>query len=1433
MVYLLGEIGSEMNISKEIAALKQQLEQEKAARLKAEKITEAQAHVLENLILIEPITPFLGSNNTQHPIILKYNALHELLPLNKAAQDFLNTQVQDRLLAFKRLLQHKLYQFNNTSDSALHTSVSDNLYKLLVVPAYDDAGYILYLTDAQQTNSAANALQESRNFVKNIARTIPDIIYIYDLEESKNIYLNEHIKSILGYTDADVASISSEMLRALILPEDVVKLYRHVKQMQKTADGEVLEVEYKVRCKDGRIKNLLCRESVFRRNMQGEVKQIIGSAQDVTTLHQKSKELLRQKDFYESILNHIPSDVAVYNNKLEYLFLNPAAIKDPELRKWIIGKTNEDYSRYRGIPQERMKQRGAYLQRVLDEKALIEFEEAILDKEGKEQRFIRRLNPVLNDKSQVELVIGHGLNITELRKAQEEIVASEAKNRAILAAIPDLMFIINKDGYYLDMKNVDELHLTVPKDKVIGNHINQMLPQPLAEKLLRLIQRVVHTGQYEKTEYDIDFPDGTRYYEGRVLKYSDNEVLAIIRDNTEELKTAQEVQEKNDFIRQVVDSSPSLIFVKDAAGKFSFVNTECANLFGKSVNELVGASANTFYKHQDEPSFYNTVDKQVVEEGLVVKLEEKFTKPNGETVWLNTIKKPLFTSNGEVQVLGIATNITEQRQAKHRLEESEELFRLLSENSKDLISLHEPNGRYIYVSKACKELLGYEPEELIGSMPIDILHPEDIDLIGQKGNVNYLLEHKNILVQHRLLRKDGSVQWVETNIKPILNEAGEVVKIQSAVRDIEERKKAEEALKESEKKYRDLINYSRAYFCTHDMQGILQETNPYMLDMLGYTTDEMVGKNLKSFLPEHHQTNFNSYLREFRKKKLVEGIFTVLNKEQEERYLFYKNYKVEEPNTKPYIICIAQDITDRMHTEQQLKKAKEAAEESARVKENFLANMSHEIRTPMNGIMGMASLLNKSPLNQAQKNYIKIIQQSADNLLVIINDILDIAKIEAGKLELEEIPFNLTDTVKAAYQTLIYKAEEKELAYLIKPLHLKHQTVIGDPYRLNQVLLNLLNNAIKFTDAGSVTLSCSVLEENEEKLTLEFAVSDTGIGIPVDKRDYIFEGFAQAYSSTTRKYGGTGLGLSICRNLIEMQHGEIWVESEENHGSTFKFRLTYAKYNGNIDTPRKEDVDFTSLAGTKVLLAEDNEVNTFLAKSIMEGWDFEVEVARNGREAVEKAEQNTYDVILMDIQMPELSGLDATQLIRSSQDGTKAGIPIIALTANALKGDAEKYLSIGMNAYISKPFEEEELYLKIANILPHKVLSNRSASMKSIDKEENAPFAPLYDLSILHKMSRGNEAFIQRTKKLFIQTVPDTLSEIRVRQQQNDWAGVSAAAHKLKSTIDTLRIEKLKDVIRQIELGAKADEPNEAVEENIEFLQEVMAQVLQQMKTEV
>jgi signal transduction histidine kinase/CheY-like chemotaxis protein/HPt (histidine-containing phosphotransfer) domain-containing protein len=518
------------------------------------------------------------------------------------------------------------------------------------------------------------------------------------------------------------------------------------------------------------------------------------------------------------------------------------------------------------------------------------------------------------------------------------------------------------------------------------------------------------------------------------------------------------------------------------------------------------------------------------------------------------------------------------------------------------------------------------------------------------------------------------------------------------------------------------------------------------------------------------------------------------------------------------VTYLDQQITRRKEIEKELIAAKQAAEASSHVKEVFLANMSHEIRTPLNGIIGMSNQLNKTSLTEKQKLYLNTIQTASENLSIIINDILDLSKAESGKFALEIIGFNARETIERPYLAMKHRAEEKGLALTISFFDENLSYILlGDPYRLNQIILNLLSNAIKFTPKGSVDISCRVLEDIGEKQKVQITVSDTGIGIDTLYLKDLFENFSQEDSSFTRKFGGTGLGMSICKQLVELMNGEIKVVSEKGKGTAVSVIIDFEK--GSISNIPVEEFTYSNtniLKGKTILITDDNEMNRLLGATILSNFGAEIMEATNGAEAIDCLQQSHFDLVLMDIQMPVMDGIETTKVIR---DTISKEIPIVAFTAFASKGDNIKYLDAGMNDYVPKPFKEGQLL---------QVVCGWIAKMQIISTIETiaGPHSALYDLSKLNTMSGGNQVFVDKMLRLFIEHTPLSIKNLTESYSKKDFEAVRKVAHSLKTAIDNMGIQSLKNEIREIEHSAETYQTSRRLEFLITKVETVITKVV-------
>jgi len=713
-----------------------------------------------------------------------------------------------------------------------------------------------------------------------------------------------------------------------------------------------------------------------------------------------------------------------------------------------------------------------------------------------------------------------------------------------------------------------------------------------------------------------------------------------------------------------------------------------------------------------------------------------------------------------------------------------------------------------------KQILKFLPEGFLeseqGSQFIQAVnssynaYERDIDLLNHAFRINEeeyteingkLKEQINVR-QISIGRLKNSIDSISAKTESFNhgNESDELLDIVNFLDEqIDKRVQAEHMLRIREEKYRNIAANMRLGLLEVDNNDHISFVNQSFCDMSGYTVEELMGAEASTLFAKDEQVAILRQKTDLRRNGHSDAYeLKVYNKKGEPKWWLISG--APHYNDKGDLIGsigIHLDITGQKRLEHDLKEAKLQAEKSAEAKELFLANMSHEIRTPMNAIMGMSQQLYKTTLTSRQSTFLHAILHSAEHLLVIINDILDISKIEAGKLNLEAIGFSMQESVQGALEVMQHKAEEKGLVLKAVIDEAVNEVLIGDPHRFKQVLLNMISNSIKFTEKGSVTIGCSVLATAAGRQTIQIAVTDTGIGMDEAYLGQLFNKFSQEDDSVARKYGGTGLGMSICKKLIELMDGRIEVSSKKNEGTAITFILPFQTGNQS-DLPAKEEMVFNSslLAGCRILLVEDNEMNRLVATTTLEHYSVELQEAVNGEEAIRMLKNAHFDLVLMDVQMPVMNGIEATHAIRRDISAT---IPIIALTANAIKGESDKCIAAGMNAYISKPFQEQVLVRTICSLL------GKETGAEIPEKPAPTSAEALFDLEQLRQISHGDEKFIAKMVAMFVQTAPASIAAMKSALQTNDFAKVKSIAHGLKPSIDSFGIVSMKTRIRDIE----------------------------------
>lgn len=759
----------------------------------------------------------------------------------------------------------------------------------------------------------------------------------------------------------------------------------------------------------------------------------------------------------------------------------------------------------------------------------------------------------------------------------------------------------------------------------------------------------------------------------------------------------------------------------------------------------------------------------------------------------------LFRLNRDIQL---------RRKAEGELVKSEAKYREFVENAGVITYTADINGMFTFISKQVETLTGYTPEEMLGKHFSSLIPVEWIPEVAAKYEQQFINRVRESTHIFPITFKNNGIRWVEQDAI-LLEKDGKVTGFQCVVKDITEQelvrqklKKIEEEQKEYQYRIQAILDNAPLMIYVKDLEGRYLLVNRQCREIFGLTDEMVIGKTVFDVQGKKSSAErfFEADKQVIETRKPVE-LEDVLHLADGDRHLLTIKFPLfDKDNQLLGVSGFMKDITEMVKSRQEMILARQKAETAETLQEQFLANMSHEIRTPMNGIIGMTTLLMQTPLAQQQQEYVQMIKQSSDNLLVLINDILDLSKIKAGKISIEKISFGLSDITKSLHASFKIKAEEKGLNFSILlhpdvPLYL-----VGDPHRLGQILTNLLSNAIKFTEKGYVTLEINVQELNEDAVTLCLQVSDSGIGIDTKQLALIFKSFSQASSDTTRRFGGTGLGLAITKQLVELQQGTVHVASKPGAGTTFTIMLPFGisteqeLVQGNVKQ-ELEPNNLENYSGKHVLIVEDNDVNQRVLKYNLEQYNLDVTVVENGKEAIRWLEKNSTSLIMMDLHMPIMDGFQATDYIRRQ---LKLPVPIVVLTASVLRNEKQRCLQIGANDYVAKPFAPEELRRCLEKFLLHRneaAPAYQPVVAYSMDQ-------PVFDISILLQLN--DYKVIKEIYKVFETMVPSGLEEMKQLAIKEDWKAVYALAHKLKSSLSIIQVKDLFSKMATIEANARS-----------------------------
>jgi PAS domain S-box-containing protein len=851
-----------------------------------------------------------------------------------------------------------------------------------------------------------------------------------------------------------------------------------------------------------------------------------------------------------------------------------------------------------------------------------------------------------------------------------------------------------------------------------------------------------------------------------------------------------------DTLLKLLKDAPFIELITDIKGNITWVNNAFIKNTGYSFDEVIGKQpGNILRGPETDLELFATIDAKIQNKETVNFVILNYRK-NGEAFWVKIYGKPIYSDNEIFKGYHfIQFDITEQIEQQELQQDAISKYSASCAALKDGLLFEEADGKIGFVNKAfCKILeLNSTPETLQKADFLKSIESADKlfpDKNVFKESVNNKKSKRRLQLGNIIKLTDG--RYIKQDFYP-LSQNDFYVGGLWRLSDVTVEKRYEELLSRNEEKFQKIINNMNLGLLEVSNNDEILFANKAFCDITGFDALELIGNKTSDLLVVADTERLITEKIEDRKQgkgDLYE--IPIKDKNGKIKWLAISGLPLyNEDGTLKGSVGVHLDITRRIEAEEEVIKARKIAEDSSKSKQVFFAKMSHEIRTPMNAIIGLSKVLEETKLDVNQNKYLNAIRQSAESLLVVINDILDISKIDTENLKIEQINFDLKELLYQLKTSMQIKADEKKLNLVLDIADDGSNYITSDPYRINQILVNLVGNSIKFTSKGEIKISCTYENKNENDCILKITIADTGVGIDQKYLKNIFSEFSQEDESTTRKFGGTGLGLSISKKLSNLLGGDLKIESKKNEWTKVYFSIPVKI---NKSKPKKEeklDLSNINLSGTKILIVDDNEFNRLLATTLLNKYNANYIECTNGLEALKLLQEESFDVVLLDMQMPIISGYDTAKMLHSVGNE----VPIIALTANAMKGEEERCLSIGMKGYLAKPFTEITFIAEIKRVINLKIEGKNKSSF--VSKQTSLP-TEIYNISYYENSVKGNRQFLKAILKKLISEISQININLRLGLVQNNKKEIQFQAFKLSSFINNLEIKILKEDIKQL-----------------------------------